>query len=274
MTATETAYAKLNLALHLRGRLAGGYHAIETLFAFAEDGDRVSFADHGLIVDGPFADALGGDADNLILRAASAYRARFGGGEAGFRLDKRLPVAAGLGGGSADAAAALRLLCSRDGRDPLDHDVVAIAAALGADVPACLASTLARGEGRGDDMVPAEGDIASLPVLLVNPRVAMPTGPVFRGWDGVDRGALDQGDALAVAFGGRNDLEAPAIAIAPVVGDVLALLRDLPGIRLARMSGSGATCFGLFRDADALVSADRIVAQAEPGWWRMATRFR
>jgi 4-diphosphocytidyl-2-C-methyl-D-erythritol kinase len=271
---TETAYAKLNLALHLRGRLADGYHAIETLFAFAEDGDRVALAERGLTVEGRFADALGDDADNLILRAASAYRARFGGAEAGFRLDKSLPVAAGRGGGSADAAAALRLLCARDGRDPLDPAMIDIAATLGADVPACLASTLVRGEGRGDDMVAAEGDVAGLSVLLVNPGVAMPTGPVFKGWDGVDRGALDHGDALAVAQSGRNDLEAPAIAIAPVVGDVLAALRELPGIELARMSGSGATCFGLFRDADSLAAADGAVARAHPDWWRLATRLR
>jgi len=274
MTATETAYAKLNLALHLRGRMPDGYHALETLFAFVEDGDRVTLADQGLIVEGAFADVLGNDADNLILRAADAYRARFGGEEAGFRLDKKLPIAAGLGGGSADAAAALRLLCARDGRDPLDPEIFEIAAALGADVPACIASTLARGEGRGDRMTAAEGDVAGLPVLLINPRVAMPTGPVFRAWDGVDRGALDQGDSFSVAMNGRNDLESPAIGIAPVVGDVLAFLRELPDLTLARMSGSGATCFGLFRDDATLAAADDAVAATHPGWWRMATRLR
>jgi len=274
MSLTETAYAKLNLALHMRRRRADGYHEIETLFAFTDDGDGVALTEQGLIVEGPFAGVLGNDADNLILRAANAYRARFGGAEAGFRLDKRLPIAAGLGGGSADAAAALRLLCARDGRDPLSPDVVGIAAALGADVPACLGSILSFGQGRGDELEPADGDVAGLPVLLVNPMVPMPTGPVFKGWDQVDRGPLGDGDALTAALAGRNDLEAPAIAIAPVVGDLLALLRAQSGVSLARMSGSGATCFALFRDTDALAAADRAVAVVQPAWWRLATRLR
>jgi len=274
MQPVETAYAKLNLALHMRGRRADGYHEIETLFAFAEDGDRLALAEQGLSLTGPFGGALGDGTDNLIVRAADAYRARFGGAEAGFRLDKKLPIAAGLGGGSADAAAALRLLCARDGRDPLASEMIALAAGLGADVPACLASTLSRGVGRGDEIVAATGDVAGLPVLLVNPMVAMPTGPVFKAWDQVDRGALDEGDALAASFAGRNDLEAPAIGIAPVVGDVLAVLRAQDGVRLARMSGSGATCFALFRDVAALAAGDRAIAADHPGWWRMATRLR
>jgi len=274
MSLNETAYAKLNLALHMRKRRADGYHEIETLFAFTEDGDRVGLTDGGLVVEGPFAGVLGNDSDNLILRAANAYRAHFGGAEAGFRLDKNLPIAAGLGGGSADAAAALRLLCARDGRDPLSPELVEIAAALGADIPACLGSILALGQGRGDELATAEGNLAGAPVLLVNPMVPMPTGPVFKGWDQVDRGPLAGGDALGAALAGRNDLEAPAIAIAPVVGELLGLLRAQPDVVLARMSGSGATCFALFPDADALAVADRAVAQAQPDWWRLATRLR
>lgn len=269
----ETAYAKLNLALHVRRREPDGYHAIETLFAFCEDGDALTLEDDpGLRVHGPFADAIG-SGDNLVSRAAAAFADRFGGMPAGFTLDKRLPVAAGIGGGSADAAAALRLLCRRDGIDPGDPAVAEIATALGADVPACLASTLARGEDRGDRLRPVPGSLAGMPVLLVNPRMALSTGPVFAAWDGIDRGALQEGEALAAAVSGRNDLEVPAIALCPVIAEVLALLRRQRGAMLARMSGSGATCFALFASPGALAAADAAVGAARPDWWRLATRL-
>ena len=271
----ETAYAKLNLALHVRERMADGYHRIETLFAFVEEGDRIVLTEApGLAITGPFADGLDGAADNLVSRAERAYRALLGGQEAGFALDKRLPIAAGIGGGSADAAAALRLLCRRDDRNPLGRDVVEIAAALGADVPACLASATARGEDRGDRLTPAENALAGMPVLLVNPRVALPTGPVFAGWDAIDHGPLVQGDALAAALAGRNDLEPPARALRPVIGEVVALLAEQPGVVLARMSGSGATCFALLETGAARDAADRAVAVARPAWWRLAGALR
>jgi len=191
------------------------------------------------------------------------------------RLDKRLPVAAGIGGGSADAAAVLRLLCHTLGILPDDPRVVEIAAGLGADVPACLRSTTVRGDGRGDTLAPVEASgLSGLPLLLVNPRVALATGPVFTAWDRIDRGALPDGDALVVALAGRNDLEAPAIALCPPIGDVLAVLQRQQDVILARMSGSGATCFALFESEAARDAADRTIANAHPSWWRLPSRIR
>ncbi|KQX22664.1 MULTISPECIES: 4-(cytidine 5'-diphospho)-2-C-methyl-D-erythritol kinase [unclassified Sphingomonas] len=277
---TETAYAKINLALHVRRRRADGYHDIETIFAFAEEGDRVG-ARPGtarLTLSGPFAAALAGadPEDNLVIRAARALCAAIGGAPPpAIALDKRLPVAAGIGGGSADAAAVLRLLCRDRGIAPDDPRVTALAAELGADVPACLRSTLARGDGRGDALEAVEaGRLAGMPLLLVNPRVALPTGPVFAAWDGVDRGPLAPGDPLAAALAGRNDLEPPARALHPVIGDVVALLAAQSGAMLARMSGSGATCFGLFASQADRDAADRAIAARRPDWWRLASRLR
>jgi len=272
----ETAYAKLNLALHVRAREPDGYHRIETLFAFCADGDRLERTDvPGLAIDGPFAGALEGDGDNLVTRAAYAFARRFGIAVAGgFRLNKVLPVAAGIGGGSADAAAALRLLAREHGADPAGEPLLALAAELGADVPACLLSVPTRGTGRGDRLVPLGHSLPPLPVLLVNPRRPLATGPVFAAWDRVDRGALAQGDALAAALAGRNDLEPPARALLPVIGEVVARLAAQPGVRLARMSGSGATCFALFDDDGARNGAAAAIAAAEPGWWLLPTRLR
>ena len=250
----EIAYAKLNLALHVRARNADGYHRIETLFAFCEDGDVLAMekADKlSLEVTGPFADALEGDADNLVLQAARAL-----GRNGAFTLDKRLPVAAGLGGGSADAAAALRLLGGG----------AEVAVRLGADVPACLFSRTARGFGRGDEIEPIEIEgLAGTPVLLVNPGVPLSTAAVFRAWDGVDRGPLGDWEA------GRNDLEAPAIALVPAIAEVL---QALSGARIARMSGSGATCFGLYPSEAERDAASARIAAARPGWWVSQTRLR
>lgn len=255
----ETAYAKLNLALHVRRREADGYHRIETLFAFCEDGDVLTAAPSNALslrVTGPFAAALEGEGDNLLLKAARAL----GVSDRTLLLDKRLPVASGIGGGSADAAAALRLL--GEGRADLEE----IAAGLGADVPACLLSRTARGEGRGDRLeeVALEG-LSGTPALLVNPRVPLSTAAVFAAWDGIDRGPL--GDWRE----GRNDLEPAAFGLVPEIG---AVLEALSGARFARMSGSGATCFGLY-DSEAArdAAADRIAA-AQPGWWLSQTRLR
>jgi 4-diphosphocytidyl-2-C-methyl-D-erythritol kinase len=250
----EIAYAKLNLALHVRAREADGYHRIETIFAFCDDGDAVTaeLADSlSLEVTGPFASTLAGEGDNLVLRAARAV-----GAKAALRLDKRLPVAAGLGGGSADAAAVLRLFGGS----------MADAATLGADVPACLLSRTARGEGRGELIEPVEiPGLSGTPVLLVNPNVPLPTGAVFRGWDGVDRGPLGDWES------GRNDLEAPARALVPEIG---AVLQALSGARIARMSGSGATCFGLYDSEAARDAAAARISTEKRGWWLSQTRLR
>lgn len=255
----ETAYAKVNLALHVRGREADGYHRIETLFAFCEDGDVLTAApsnELSLRVTGPFAAALEGEADNLVLKAARAL----GVSDRALLLDKRLPVASGIGGGSADAAAALRLL----GGDRADLEEIAVSH--GADVPACLLSRTARGEDRGNRLEPVEApDLSGTPVLLVNPRMPLSTAAVFAGWEGIDRGPL--GDWRE----GRNDLEPAARRLVPEIGMVLETLSDA---RFARMSGSGATCFGLY-DSEAArdAAADRIAA-ARPGWWLSQTRLR
>jgi 4-diphosphocytidyl-2-C-methyl-D-erythritol kinase len=179
-------------------------------------------------------------------------------------LDKRLPVASGIGGGSADAAAALRLLTSLWRVDPKIAEEVA--PTLGSDVPACLLSLPARGEGAGDRLTRVElPDWSGSPTLLVNPLVLLSTAEVFAGWDGVDRGAL--GDWRE----GRNDLEAPARALVPQISEVLSWLWDRPGATFARMSGSGATCFALFNDDEA---RDGAAATVPPEWWRLATFLR
>jgi 4-diphosphocytidyl-2-C-methyl-D-erythritol kinase len=277
-TAPEIARAKLNLALHVRRRRVDGYHDIETLFAFCEDGDALSAAPADALtleIAGPFAAGLSAGADNLVLRATMALR-EAAGVEAGaaIRLDKRLPIASGIGGGSADAAAALRLLMRLWGVAVAPARLHALAAALGADVPACLASRSCRGDARGDRLAAVDGaTLAGAPVLLVNPGVAVPTGPVFAGWDGTDRGALAQGDPLAAALAGRNDLEPPARALAPAIADAVALLAAGEGVRLARMSGSGATCFALYASAEARDAAAERVRAERPGWWRLATQL-
>lgn len=266
----ETAYAKVNLALHVRRREADGYHAIETLFVFAEDGDALSLTDTpGLAIRGPFAAGLSTGADNLVLRAAEEFARVTGKGQgAGFLLDKRLPVAAGVGGGSADAAAALRLLCRQHGVDPAEPRIAELAAGLGADVPACLLSRPVRGVGRGDRLEPAAAPRGT-PLLLVNPRHPLSTAAVFAAWDGADRGPLPDDVAQ-----GRNDLEAPAIGLLPVIRTILDALSAQPGVTLARMSGSGATCFALLVDDAARDAAVRALATDQPGWWLLPTRLR
>lgn len=262
----EIAKAKLNLALHVRARRPDGYHELETLFAFVEDGDLLSLAAadaDSFILTGPFAAALQGEGDNLVTRAAGAFRERFGGGRHAIALDKRLPVASGIGGGSADAAATLRAL-GRLHDVPVDA-MFAIADALGSDVPGCLYGRTAIGRGRGERLEPVPG-LPGTPALLVNPGVAVSTAEVFRRWDGVDRGALP-----ADPREGRNDLEPPARAIAPVIGEVLDALAGSPGAGLVRMSGSGATCFALF-DSDASRDA-AAEALSDHGWWLMATHL-
>ena len=274
---TETAYAKINLALHVRRRRADGYHELETLFAFVDAGDRLiarSAARDALVVTGEFAGALSnpfGDSDpfgNIVARALSTLPRADG---LAITLEKNLPVAAGLGGGSADAGAVFRMVRDAHG---LPADWPARAARLGADVPACVASRTAIGRGTGTVLEPVEDDLAGTPVLLVNPRVPLATGPVFAAWDGQDRGPLPTGGpASAIARSGRNDLEAPATALCPVIAEVLARLRDT-GAALVRMSGSGATCFALYADEAQREAAAAALGRECPGWWLMQARLR
>jgi 4-diphosphocytidyl-2-C-methyl-D-erythritol kinase len=277
----ETAFAKINLALHVRRRRDDGYHELETLFAFARDGDVISVdaaAPPALMLIGEFADVLAGESldDNLVMRAARDLADVLGVRPVpAIQLDKRLPVAAGIGGGSADAAAVLRLLCRLWNVPANDPRVMKIAARLGADVPACVASVLVRGDGRGDELRAVEAPgLSGMPLLLVNPRAPLSTGPVFRAWDGIDRGALPDGDPLAVALAGRNDLELPALGLCPVIGEVVALLSAQAGVVIARMSGSGATCFALFESEAARDEAANSLKKAQRDWWLLATALR
>lgn len=268
----EVARAKVNLALHVLGRREDGYHDLDTLFVFAEAGDLLTVAPAETLtlkVTGPFAAALAKEGDNLVLRAARSLAERYGVRHgAALSLDKRLPVAAGLGGGSADAAAALRLLSRFWSLDAREDDLLDLAAAIGSDVPACLLSRTMRGGGRGDRLTPAAADLAVTPLLLVNPGVEVSTPEIFDRWSAPGSGPLPD-DPLA----GANDLQAPAIALAPVIAEVLDQLARSPGLRLARMSGSGATCFGLFATDAHRDAAEASIAASRPAWWTLSTRL-
>jgi 4-diphosphocytidyl-2-C-methyl-D-erythritol kinase len=262
--------AKVNLALHVTGRRADGYHLLDSLVVFACVGDAVSaeLAEGlSLVLDGPEAGALAAEPDNLVLRAARALAA---GRELGaaLRLVKRLPVASGIGGGSSDAAAALRVL-ARLWR--VEADLPALALSLGADVPVCLARSPAVMRGIGEALAPAPR-LPRFGLLLANPRVAVETRAVFAarapGFSAPIAYPEAWSDAAAMArdlAAWRNDLEAPAMALCPVIGQVRAAIAAQPGCLLARMSGSGATCFGLFADAAA---AERAAADLPGAWWR------
>ncbi|MGK2911205.1 MAG: 4-(cytidine 5'-diphospho)-2-C-methyl-D-erythritol kinase [Sphingobium sp.] len=272
---TETAFAKINLALNVRGRRDDGYHDIESVFAFAEHGDVLvaSLRDDGgiaLAIDGPFAAGLDAGEGNLVLRAAYALKGHVRpNAGADIRLTKNLPVASGIGGGSADAAATLRLLAGLWECNIGMHD---IAAALGSDVPACLVSRTLIGTGRGEAMHVGEVvGLSGLPLLLINPGAGLSTASVFAGWDRVDQGPLDASSLKALIDRGRNDLYAPAVALVPEIADVVARLSAQPGAIVARMSGSGATCFALF---DTVADRDAAAAAMPRHWWTMASRIR
>ena len=264
----ELAPAKLNLALHVRRRRLDGRHDIETIFAFCLDGDRVEVVPGeglSLTIDGPFADGLSGEGDNLVLRAARALAEAAGvPADAHLRLVKNLPIASGIGGGSADAAGTLRLLTRHWHIDPAH--AAKVAPGLGSDVPACLLSMTARGRGAGDALdLLVDPAIAGKPVLLVNPLLPLSTAIVFAGWNGQDRGRLGAWQD------GRNDLEAPARALVPEISNVLHWLASQPGMTITRMSGSGATCFALFADEDA---RDLAASAITSNWWHLATNLR
>lgn len=264
----EIAAAKINLALHVRGKLPDGRHAIETVFAFCTDGDRLSAAAAdglSLEVVGPFAHDLGESEDNLVLRAARALSEAAGIQRgAAITLDKRLPVASGIGGGSADAAAALRLLTSLWQIDPAHAS--AVAPSLGSDVPACLLSLPAKGEGAGDRLTPIElPELSGKAALLVNPRAALSTADVYAQWNGIDQGPLEDWRQ------GFNGLEPAAFTLAPLIETVLAWLSAQPGAEFVRMSGSGATCFALFESEEARAQAAEAVPRE---WWHLETSLR
>ncbi|MDG2003070.1 MAG: 4-(cytidine 5'-diphospho)-2-C-methyl-D-erythritol kinase [Novosphingobium sp.] len=267
---TETAYAKINLALHVRARREDGYHEIETLFAFVDQGDRLiaeAAERDEITVLGEFADQLANPLDNLVSKALNVLPRSQG---LSVTLEKNLPVAAGLGGGSADAGAVFRIVRELCG---LPEDWHQRAARLGADVPACVESAMAIGRGTGTQLEPVEDDMAGMAALLVNPRIEVPTGQVFAQWDGKDRGPLPAGSARQIARKGRNDLQLPAVKTCPQIAQVLESLNDTDPW-MVQLSGSGATCFALYEKAAHRDRAAEIIAEFEPGWWQMKGRLR
>jgi 4-diphosphocytidyl-2-C-methyl-D-erythritol kinase len=288
----DEARAKVNLTLRVLGRRADGYHDLASLVVFADCADRLTLdagPELSLTMRGPGGSDCGATADNLVLKAARLLAERVPGLQAGaFTLDKRLPVAAGIGGGSADAAAALRLLARLNSLALDDPRIMEGARLTGADVPVCVASQSSVMTGIGEQLSSVR--VPKMPCVMVNPRVPVATADVFsalglrkgeiltdvtdvvrsRKWPTEESSVEEWLKALGHA---ANDLEAPAIKIQPIVGDVLSALRDATGVRLARMSGSGATCFALF-DGDAEArAAGRSLQSSHPGWWVHAGTF-
>ena len=269
----EQAPAKINLFLHVGERRADGFHPLQSLAVFTDMGDALQIEPAPVLslnIQGPFAKGLEGESDNLVLRAARALSYQ----GAKLTLTKNLPVASGIGGGSADAAAALRGLNRLWALEKDEAALREIAAGLGSDIPVCVLSCASFMEGRGEVLRPVQA-MPRVPMLLVNPGVAVPTRDVFaalQSRSGADL-ALPQGhfadtaDLLRFLETTRNDLEEPARRIQPVIGEVLSAMAALPGALLARMSGSGATCFALFPDDDCCVRAAEKLKAAQPGWW-------
>lgn len=289
VTLTSRARAKINLDLKVLGRRADGYHELESLVAFAGVGDLVSLTEGGdlsLSISGPRAQGLEVDERNLILRAARILAEEAGPLRWGhFHLVKRLPVASGIGGGSADAAAALRLLARLNGIAPAAPELMRAAGRVGADVPVCIGSRARVMAGIGERLGPALR-LPQLHALLVNPAIPVETAAVFRelglragerlegATKPVEPGMLERDPLIMNLAGSRNDLEPPAQRVAPLLADLVVTLRELPGCRLARMSGSGATCFAIFDDCRQSAAAAKALARAHPGWWVKGTVLR
>ena len=286
----EAAPAKVNLSLHVAAPAPSGLHPLASLVVFAPGAaDQISASAAGTLslrITGPFATGLEADATNLVLRAASALARQAGLAAPGAQLvlDKQLPVASGIGGGSADAAAALRALNRLWRLDATMADLEGVAAGLGSDVPACVQARTCWMEGMGEVLRPGPA-LPALPALLVNPDTPCPTGPVYAEYDAIGQfGRLEHPDmpeaatTSTAAFTSwlaatRNDLEAPAVARVPVIGRCLAALQGCDGTLLARMSGSGATCFAIFASATQRDAAAVRLARQEPGWWVARTAW-
>jgi len=278
--ASEFAPAKVNLALHVTGRRADGYHELESLIVFAGLADAVDASEadaDSLVITGPFAAGLGAGPGNLVLRAVAGFRERWPGAvRTGLALclTKNLPVAAGIGGGSADAAAALRLMARLSTQPVALDDLASLAAGLGADVPACLLSAPLLAKGIGERLTPLPMFPAAH-IVLINPMVPLATADVFRRLAQRDNPALPplpEPLARPVQLGlwlaeTRNDLQPPAVDMVPVIGDIIAALGEAPGCILARMSGSGATVFGLFGAEGQAHQAARTMREKYPGHW-------
>jgi 4-diphosphocytidyl-2-C-methyl-D-erythritol kinase len=280
------AAAKINLALHVTGRRADGYHLLDSAVMFAADaGDVLTIApadETALTIIGPFGEGLETDSGNLVLKAVAALEAECPGKvrPCHITLDKNLPLASGIGGGSADAAAALKAVIGFNELDITPERLAVIALKLGADVPVCLRSTACRMRGIGED-IEAWADAPPLHAVLVNPRVGVSTAAIFKALAllpgqaaGTDMGAMPAASAcLDWLDSCRNDLQPAACALQPVIADVLQALAASGGCRLARMSGSGATCFGLYENAASAATAATAIRAAQPGWWVAPTRL-
>jgi 4-diphosphocytidyl-2-C-methyl-D-erythritol kinase len=278
------ARAKVNLYLHVTGKRADGYHLIDSLIVFADAGDEIALAPADrllLTIDGPFAAGLEAGPDNLALRAAHALQGFLGiRAGAAIRLTKNLPVASGIGGGSADAAATLSGLCRLWDVAPNRAALHRIAAKLGADVPVCLDGTASFVGGIGEELAPARG-LPPAWLLLANPGIATPTPAVFKARQGPFSKAArwsepprDFGDLATRLRARANDLTEAAISVTPAIGDVLPALAVLPGCALARLSGSGASCFGLFADERDARAAEAKLHATHPDWWIVAARMK
>lgn len=280
---TEFAPAKVNLTLHVTGQRADGYHLLDSLVVFCGIGDRLlvsTSATTSLCVTGPFAQEIPPGPDNLVLRAANAFGADR---PVAITLEKNLPPASGVGGGSTDAAATIRAILRLRDQTGLHHDRdwrkgnLARLLALGADVPVCLAADPSRMRGVGERVDPA-GQVPRAHFVLVNPRVTVPTPAVFKALALKHNTPMPDtlpiwSDVVAMArwlAEQRNDLELPAITIAPVISDVLKVLGAQSGVLIARMSGSGATCYGLFSDPIAAIAAVAAIKADRPNWWAAA----
>jgi 4-diphosphocytidyl-2-C-methyl-D-erythritol kinase len=283
---TDLGRAKVNLTLRVIGRRVDGYHDLESVVAFADCADRLTLdpgPELSLTTTGPLAQACGEMSDNLVLKAARLLSGRVADLKVGtFALEKVLPVAAGIGGGSADAAAALRLLAKLNGLALDDARLLDVALATGADVPVCLSSHACDMTGVGESLLPL--NLPKLPCVMVNPCVPVATKDVFAelglrngellvgatdviespAWPDGDASVADWVDALSIV---PNDLEAPAIRIQPLIGDVLSALSDSDGVLLSRMSGSGATCFAIFGEAAKAQAASVQIKRDHADWW-------
>lgn len=289
-TVTEFAPAKINLFLHVLGRRDDGYHLLESLIAFADVGDTLTVSKGGhfsLAVTGPFAAELPAAGDNIVIAAAEALAHGASAMPPGAEiiLEKNLPVASGIGGGSADAAACLRALIEMHDVAISETALNQIAVGLGADVPVCLRSQASMVSGIGQIVEPAPA-LPEIHAVLANPRVVVPTGPVFQALARIERGVAAEAapqstrgtfrsaEALAAYLGEcRNDLEPPAAAMVREIGDVEEALFATDGCLLARMSGSGATCFALFADGEQALAAAATLARDHPGWWVAPARL-
>lgn len=281
---TSLAPAKVNLFLHVGPVDDAGYHPLASLVAFADVGDRVTVRPAerlSLSVEGPFAGAVGPDQDNLVIRALKALGEAAGTGEPALAvtLDKQLPVAAGLGGGSSDAGVALKLARTALGLDIDDDALATLAATLGADGPMCLHARAAWVQGRGDQLT-FEPRLPALPAVLINPGAASPTGSVYRAYDAAPTAPVDTPDPPPAWDTGavvpwlarqRNDLERPAFEQQPAIEAAINAARALTGVRLARMSGSGATVFAVFDTQAAATAAAEVLRRRHPDWWATST---